>query len=183
MILAHNIDVSMLDTIIAARLQGRPGPGPDPMSAVMQQIEQKLRPVQDFMSTIQQNRQIQEQQSQAQAEQTLEQFFADPQYEFANDVAGDMADLLEVAARRGQTLSLQDAYSRATLLHPTISKILERRRLENGAAQQTAAASRARQAAVSVSDSGAPSQSGDEDSGSDIRSALQASIRHHAGRR
>lgn len=182
MIIAHGIDVAALDGILSTRMQGGV-PRPDPMQGILQQIDQRLRPVQDFMSTIQQKRQEQSQITQQQAQEALEQFFEDPAFEFARDVADDMADLLDMAAKRGQTLSLPDAYRRATLAHPTISKILERRMLENGAAQQSAAASRARQAAVSVSDSGAPSQGGDEDSGGDIRSALMASIKQVSNRR
>lgn len=183
MIMQFGIDVQQLDAALNARLQGRPMPS-DPMYHVMEQVDQKLKPINDFVTSLQQRQQQAQQQVHFEAEQSLEQFMADPQNEFAMDVAEDMADLLELAARRGITLSLQDAYNRATMLHPSISKILEGRKNAQGAAQQTAAAQRARNAAVSVSGSGAPSvSSGDEDVGDDVRSAIGAAIKQHSGRR
>ena len=182
LIMTHQIDPNMLDTVLSSKLQGRSAPN-DPMSHLMAQFDQKLQPIQDQLRTFQQREQMQHQQIEQQAGQTLTQFMQDPSNEFAGDVAEDMADLLDLATRRGLTLTLQDAYRRATLAHPTISQIMERRILKGGAAQQTAAASRARQASASVSDSGAPSQVVEETDGGDIRSALTASIRTLAQRR
>lgn len=182
LIMTHQIDPSLLDTALSSKLQGRPAPN-DPMTHLMAQFDQKLQPIQDQLRTFQQREQVQHQQAEQKAEQTLTEFMQDPANEFAGDVAEDMADLLDLATRRGLTLTLQDAYKRATLAHPTISQIMERRMLKGGAAQQTAAASRARQASASVSDSGAPSQVVEETDGGDIRSALTASIRTLSQRR
>lgn len=115
-------------------------------------------------------------------QQQIDDFFNDPANEFANDVRDDMADLLEVASRRGQQMTLQQAYERATMLHPTISQIVERRRLAAAAAQQNAAAQRAAQAGASLPSGGAPQQSGNEHVGDDIRSALEAAMNRTAGR-
>lgn len=183
LVLNFGIDPQMLDQVLVHRLQGRPMPQ-DPMFPVMQQLDERLKPITEFMNSLQQQRQTALQRTQAEVEQTLEQFLGDPNNEFARDVAGDMADILELAAKRGQVMSLQDAYSRATMLHPSISKIIEGRRNAQGAAQQTAAARRARNAAVSVGGDGAPSGSSEDESDSDdIRSALGAAIKQHSGRR
>ncbi len=176
LILQHNIDIGMLDNVLNSKVQGRPAPN-DPMNHVLQALDQRLRPMQDFMSNFERQQQGVLQNIETQATQTLTEFMSDPKNEFAEDVREDMADLLDLAARRGQNLSLSDAYRRATLAHPTISSIMERRMLDKGAAQHSAAASRARNASASITDSGAPSQSGNEDEGDDVRSALGASIK------
>jgi hypothetical protein len=183
MIQQFGIDINMLDEALSARQQGR-APAADPMAPILQALDQRLAPMQQFMSTFQQRQaQVREQETQG-LQQTTEQFLQDPANEFAMDVIDDMADLLEMATRRGQTLSLQDAYQRATLLHPTISKVIEARKSGQGLAQQTAAAQNARNAAASVTNGGAPSaSSGEGEDGDDIRSALGASIRQLSARR
>lgn len=183
LVIQFGIDPHQLDAALTSRFQGRPAPN-DPLAPVMQALDQRLKPVTDFMSTFQQRQQQMQMKTQQEAEAALSEFMNDPKNEFAADVADEMADILEMAARRGVQMSLQDAYSRATMLHPSISKILEGRRSAQGAAQQTAAAQRARNAAVSVPGSGAPSvSSGDEDVGDDVRSAIGAAIKQHSGRR
>jgi hypothetical protein len=182
LIMQHQVDPNLLDQVWSAKLRGQPSPN-DPMSGLMQQFEQRLQPIQQQLQYFQNREQQQQQMLGQQASETLNQFMGDPANEFASDVAEDMADLLDLASKRGFTLSLQDAYKRATLAHPTISKIMERRLLTGEAAQQSAAASRARQASASISDSGAPSQVVEETEGGDIRSALTASIRSLSARR
>lgn len=179
----YGVDIRQLDSVLTARVQGRQA-APDPMSAIMAQLDQRLKPVTEFMSSLEGQRTRGAQAVEQEASQDIDTFFADPANEFANDVSDEMADLLELSAKRGQTLSLQEAYRRATMAHPTISKIIERRSVGSEAAQRTAAASRAKQAAVSVSSSGAPSQSGSEEGeDEDLRSALNASIRNLSNRR
>ena len=82
--------------------------------------------------------------------------------EFYEDVKLDMADLLEVASRRGLPLTAKDAYNRAVALHPEVSKVVEQR--SKAAATQGGATQRARNAASSVRAEPAvgvkPSQSG-----------------------
>jgi hypothetical protein len=181
MIMQFGVPLETLDTALQQRIQGRGGAVQHQMDPVVQMLESRLAPVQQFMTEFQQMRAQGQQRTVQQAQQTLQEFLQDPANEFAQDVAPDMADLLEFAAARGQQMSLQDAYRRATMLHPTISKLVEQRQQAQGAAQQTAAARRARNAAVSLPQDGAPTQGGGEDDGgSDIRSALNASIRQHS---
>lgn len=177
-----NVDPQMLDAALVTRLQGGQ-PAQDPYAPIMQMIDQRMQPVQQFMSSLEQRREAQQQQIAQEAQQTLEEFAADPKNEFMADVADDMADILEMAAQRGRQMSLQDAYKRATMLHPEVSRVIEARKGQVGAAQQTAAARRARNAAVSVSGTGAPSGSSDDDEGDDVRSALSAAFRQSANRR
>jgi hypothetical protein len=181
MISQFDVNINMLDEALSAKQQGR-RPAADPMAPILQALDQRLAPVQQFMSSFQQQQQRSQQQELGAIQQTTEQFLNDPANEFAVDVADDMADILDLAARRGQVMSLQDAYQRATLLHPDISKVIEARKLGKGLAQQTAAAQNARNAAASVSGGGAPSASSDDGDGDDVRSALNASIRQLSAR-
>lgn len=178
LILQFGIDLNTLDNVLTAKVAGRPGPS-DPIAPIQRMIEQQLAPVQQFMSKFQQGQDAARQREEQATTSEVEAFINDPANEFAADVAADMAELLEAAAARGRQMSLQDAYARATLLHPTISQIIMARKSGQGLAQQTAAAQNARNAAVSVTNHGAPSARGEEseqDDG-DIRSALGASIR------
>ena len=170
------VPIEALDQMLAGQ-QVQPGP----QDHIYQQVQQALQPVQQFMQQFNQQRQHASQQMEVQATQDLQSFMADPKNEFAYDLRNDMADLLELASARGQTLTLSDAYRRAMLAHPTISRIVEQRQQAQGAAQQTAAARRAKNAAASLPSDGAPSQSGGEEGeGDDLRSALTASIRQHS---
>lgn len=182
LILQHQVDLPMLNNILTAAIQGRPAPN-DPMNSLLEHLDQRLAPVNQFMQTFSQRQQQAAQQVEQSAQQSLQEFLNDPANEFAMDVKDDMADLLELAANRGQTLSLSDAYKRATLAHPTISAIMQRRMLEQSASQRSAEAERASRASASVTDSGAPSQGTGTVEGDDVRSALVASIRQHSGRR
>jgi hypothetical protein len=178
-----NIPLEALDSALTARLQGR-SPQQDPLAPVAQIIDQKLAPFQQLMQGLTQRQQQLAEQQDIEAQQTVEQFVADPQNEFAADLSQDMADILEFAAGRGIKLSLQDAYQRATLLHPQIAELMAQRKVGQVAAQQTAAAQNARNAAVSVSGSGAPSASSNSgESGDDVRSALVASLQDLGSRR
>jgi hypothetical protein len=167
MIMQFGIDFNMLDEALASRVQN---------GGQQRQPQQQMPDVSALVA--QEFAKRETTQLSSAAAQTWQQFASDPLNEFAEDLRQDMADLLEMSARRGQTLSLSEAYRRATLAHPTIAGIVSNRQQTQSAAQQTAAAKRAKDAAASVSSGGAPSRGGEtEDESSDIRSAMQASIR------
>lgn len=178
LIMHHKINLEMLDGHLTSRLNGRPGPQPGPAEAILSQIDGRLKPVMDFMRSIQERQSGQGSTVQAELQQQYETFMNDPANEFAQDVAEDMADLLEAATKRGRALSLQDAYKAATLAHPTISDIV-RKRNSPDPAQQTAAARRARDAAASIpsNSGGAPAQGGEGEGDGSLRSDMLSSIR------
>lgn len=178
LIMHHKINLEMLDGHLTSRLSGRPGPQPGPAEAILRQIDDRMKPVMDFMRTVQTNQQGQTSNVETELRTQYETFMSDPANEFAGDVAEDMADLLEAAAKRGRALSLQDAYKAATLAHPTISDIV-RKRNSPDPAQQTAAARRARDAAASIPQhsGGAPAQGGEGEGDGSLRSDMMSSIR------
>jgi hypothetical protein len=99
--------------------------------------------------------------------------------EFFEDVREDMADLLEVAARRGIDLSLEQAYERACKMQPDIAKVLEAREAAKQAGNLQGSTQRAKRAASSVrgTPSGVPSSNP-----ADLRGAIEAAFEQVGGR-
>jgi hypothetical protein len=69
--------------------------------------------------------------------------------EFWEDVKMDVADILDLSARRGLTVSVRDAYTRAVALHPEVSKVMAQREAARRA-NPTGSTRTARAAASSV---------------------------------
>lgn len=160
--------IEALDSALAGEI-----PRVDPQQAQLQQaIQQQLAPVQQFMSQFQQAQIAQQQRAQEQAIGEVSQFIE--RAEFGEDVREDMADLLEVAQRRGKELTLADAYRQACLINPRVRSVLQARAKQKGAQQLTGAAQKAKAAAVSVS--GAPAMGAPKAEADDVRSAIEAAI-------
>lgn len=161
--------IEMLDSALA----GQTPKAPDQTTAAVEQvINQRLAPVQQMLTQFQQAQVMQQQQVQERAANEVQTFIS--KAEFGEDVREDMADILETAQRRGQSMTLQQAYEKACYLNDSVRKVLDQRRLSQGAQVQTKAAQRARSAAVSVSGAapiGAPRQDP-----VDVRSAIEAAI-------
>lgn len=143
---------------------------------VAQQIEQRLAPVTQFMSQFQMQQQAAMEQARSAQVAEVSDFLE--KAEFGHDVREEMADLMEVARRRGRELSLQDAYRQACIADPRIRGILEGRAKAKGAQQLNTTAQRAKAAAVSVS--GAPAIGAPQAAATDIRSAIEGAIAMHA---
>jgi hypothetical protein len=94
--------------------------------------------------------------------------------EFFEDVRQDMADLIEVARRRGVALSVKDAYNRAVGLHPEISKVVSQR-AAHAARNPVGSTARSKAASVSVKASPAVAPKGDVDA-ADLRASLGAAF-------
>ena len=149
----YGVDINELDSAIAKRLGGggqqQPQPAFDPnqiSQLVQQQLNQALAP-------IYQQRQQEQQQIVQQAEMTVEQMALDPKYPHFESVRQDMADLMEINARRGIYISVQEAYNKATGMNPELSAMQQATQL-NQRAQKAAAAA----ASVSGSPVGGGSQ-------------------------
>ena len=99
--------------------------------------------------------------------------------EFFADVREEMADLLEVAARRGIDLSLEQAYERACKMQPDIAKVLEAREAAQRAGTGRRSTQQARLAASSVR--GSPG-SGPSSQPDNLRGAIEAAIEQVGGR-
>jgi hypothetical protein len=175
LIFEYGIDIADLDAALAPLVNGNKQQSaaaqgmPDISAIVQQQLQQALAP-------IMQERQQMQQRSQREIEQTVEQMSLDPKYPFFDEVREDMADLIDLAAKRGVALSLEDAYTRAVRANPDTFGQLERQSTVNAAAQAHQAAMRAKAAASSVS--GSPAGGGGQHNGGDgsLRSTIEAAF-------
>lgn len=159
--------IEQLDSALAGEV-----PRVDPQQAQLQNaIQAQLAPVQQFMSQFQQAQANQQQRVSQEAQSEVQQFIQAA--EFAADVREEMADIMEVAQRRGRDLSLKDAYNQACMTNPRVRSVLEARHKARGAQTMTGAAQKARSAAVSVT--GGPSMA-PQATPTDVRSAIEAAI-------
>lgn len=160
----YGVDIQTLDSVLAGQAP------PDETDKIQQIIQQQLAPVQQFMQQIGQARQQRQMQLSSKIDTDIEQFAA--KADFFEDVRMDMADILDMAARRGQELSLEEAYNRAVAMNPEIAKIVEQRRSaqRQGTSQQDL--QRARAAASSVR--GSPPAAGAKGQPDSLRGALEA---------
>lgn len=160
--------IEQLDSALAGQT-----PVQDPQQAALEQMfNQKLAPMQQMLTQFQQAQLAQQQAAAQSAQSEVSDFLA--KAEFAEDVREDMADLIETANRRGQNLSLQDAYKKACLMNDNVRAVIAQRVKAQGAQQGTQAAQKARSAAVQVSGA-APVGSLRQDP-TDVRSAIEAAI-------
>ncbi|HET9554340.1 MAG TPA: hypothetical protein VFP50_15365 [Anaeromyxobacteraceae bacterium] len=129
-----------LDGKAPAPGQGQPQPAPmlDPAAIARQVREEVQRDLQRAEAA----------RFQAQARDEAERFLTGK--EFSDDVRELMADLMEVRARSGKVLSLEDAYNEALKLHPDIAPVLQQRTEAEAAKAKQAASAKARAAASSV---------------------------------
>jgi len=86
-----------------------------------------------------------------------------------------MADLMDLATKRGQSLSLKDAYDRACWANPEIRNVIGQRRERERAQQTNQVTQKARSAAVSVG--GSPAFNANQEAGTSIRDAIEFAMR------
>lgn len=164
----YGVDINELDSAIARRLGGGQQPQQsqfDP-NQVTQLVQQQL---QQALAPIYQQRQQEQQQIIQNAEMTVEQMELDPKYPHFESVRQDMADLMEINARRGVYISVQEAYNRAVGMNPELSAMQQATQL-NQRAQRAAAAA----ASVSGSPVGGGTQT--HASSGDLRADLEAAF-------
>jgi hypothetical protein len=135
--------------------------------------------VDQLLAQLQQQAQQRQQQALQQTQHTVEQFKA--QAEFIDDVRDEMADLIEVATKRGREMSLQQAYDLACKAHPEISEVLRRREAARLTANAQASTQRSKAAASSVR-SHPTSGNGAQSSDDSIRASLEAAYAQLSGR-
>jgi hypothetical protein len=161
--------IEMLDSALAGQ---QPAQSDPQTSQIEQLLNQKLAPVQGMLTQFQQAQAQAQYQAQAAAQNEVAQFLS--KAEFGEDVRENMADILEIAQRRGQSMTLQQAYEKASFMNDSVRKVMQQRHAVQGAQVHNQAAQRARAAAVSVSGS-APVGALQQPS-TDIRSAIEAAI-------
>lgn len=144
----YGVDIQTLDSMLAGQ-----APQADPQAHQLEQmLDQRMAPINQFLS--QQQSQQQQYQQQQQTEAVTQWTTFRDSHDFAADVASEMADLIEVAARRGHSLGMDEAYERAVALRPDIQQIVEQRKAATQANQQNSQMQGKRQAASSMPSGG-----------------------------
>jgi hypothetical protein len=170
----YGVDVSQLDDILTKQIQSGPAPagaGTDVVDA----INKALAPVNQFMSSYQNQQVTQAETQQHNIKDEIAAFKEKPENEFYMDVKDDMANLLEAAAMRSQNMTLQEAYDRAILLHSDIAEIVSERKLQSEARKKDEAAKAAKAKSVGVV-STSPDSGREAARATSLRGALEASF-------
>ena len=118
------VDVSTLDNVLVGKA---PPPEQQQQTEVQSAIDQAVAPYQQFMGQFQQQPPPQQETFNAGITSDIDTFSADPKNEFYKDVRMDMADLLDMAAKRGEEMSMDQAYDRACHMRPDIRQIINGR--------------------------------------------------------
>ena len=116
----YGVDIKTLDDFLVGET-----PQNSPQSEITRLMDQKLEPFNQVMSHLANLQQQGQAEKNAAAKNDVLEFSKTA--EFFNDVRNDMADLVDMAAARGQTLTLQDAYQKACALNPEISRLMQER--------------------------------------------------------
>lgn len=149
-----DIDIGTLDSLLAGQA---PAPEVQQLSQVEQLLNQRLQPMMTFLERQQQMERQQLQQIEQQAVMTVEQMAQDPDYPYFSEVRNDMADLIEIFAKKGVSLSLQEAYNKAVRINDGTFQAANIRSSTQSATQAALnahqQAQKAKGAAVSVSGS------------------------------
>ena len=152
------VDISTLDNLLVGEA---PPEGVQQNNEVQQAVNQAVAPYQQMMNQMQQAQQRSRQQSVAAIDSEIGDFAA--KNEFYKDVAGPMADFLDMAAQRGQSMTMEQAYANACQMHPEISKIMQAR-------TNTKQVDQARKASTSIS--GSPGGPGGTNENDDMRATI-----------
>lgn len=172
MIKTFGIDIGMLDNALAGvgvqPQQGQQQPFVDP-SAIAKQAKEALK-----AELMEERQRVDRQKADVELEKWSEgrEWFA--------DIRDEMADVMELAMRRGVSLTLDDAYNRVCQMHPEIAQVLEQRKAAANAANAQASTQRSRAAASSVRSSPAAAIEGAQPES--LREQIQAAMAAASGR-
>jgi len=176
----YGVDIMELDSALAGK-----GPADPVDSQVEKLLQERLAPFQQYIANQQRQAQEYEQHSQKEVNQTIESMEDNPKYPHFATVRLDMADAIDLAAKRGLYLTLDQAYNRAIAMNPEVSgQVAAQQQADarkTAAQQANAKAQRALGASVSVG--GAPSGVPSGASGAtDRRATIEAAFEQLSGR-
>lgn len=170
-----DIDIMTLDSMLA---------GTDLPPEVRQQsevdrlVEERLRPVMTYVEQQRERERQLQQNKQLEFVTTVQEMAEDSRYPYFEDVRNDMADLIELSAKKGIDLSLEQAYDKATRMNGYVTQTDNRESSQaatQAALQAHQAAQRAKGAAVSVSGNPA-STSSTVPPNTDLRSLISSAF-------
>jgi hypothetical protein len=170
----YGVDIRELDNALSGSATT------DPVTSQIDQLlSQRLAPLQEFIASQQAQRRAQEEQAASKVSQTVDQMAQDPAYPHFQDVKEDMADIIDLQAKKGVYITLAQAYNRAIAMNPELSEQMEAQRQveasRKSAQLANARAQKALQASKSVS--GAPTRSvAGASNASDRRALIEAAF-------
>ena len=176
MINHFKVDLVTLDKLLVGEA---PTPEAQQQTNIEKLLEQKLAPFQQFISIQQQREQEKARQVEQETIHTIESMAVDPKFPYFNEVRNDMADLIDIAAKKGLYLSLEQAYTRAVRMNDgtfEASTVRDTSQAATQAALQShQAAQKAKGAAVSVG--GSPTGVGaNAGNSADLRGTILAAL-------
>lgn len=134
----YGIDIVELDKALAGNpsISGKPQEQNQIESTLNSLLDERLKPLHQFVQTQSQQEQQRRQQEAQMADQSVEQMAADnTKYPYFDDVRSDMADIIEIQAKKGVYLTLEQAYNRAVGMNPEVSQLVaqqqERSRMQS----------------------------------------------------
>ena len=154
------VDINQLDQALIGAT-----PQQDPIA---QRIEQEMAPVRQWQQQMAQQQQQAQQQEEQALERTVQEFYA-TEPEFLNDVRDRMVEMYD-----GKT-PLQEVYEEACWATPSVRQVMLQRQETQRLQAQSAVATKAKNAAVSVG--GAPSVgAASQETPNSIREALELAV-------
>lgn len=163
----YGVDIHVLDSLLAGQV-----PESNDENRFAQMLDQRLQPMMNTLNQFQQSQQQAVQDNQQQTHNQINDFFG--QNEFAPDVRMEMADLMEMAGRRGEAMDLSQAYEKALLLRPDIQQVIQQRNAAINAQQGNQQIQQKQNAAVSVA--GGAALQGGKPAPTSMRDALSAAF-------
>ena len=122
LISSFGVDINTLDSALVG---AAPAPEQQQSSQMEAMLAERLAPFEAMMGQQNALRQQEETQREQNAVSEVQQFSQNA--EFLSDVRMDMADFIDMASARGQTMTIQQAYDKACAINPQIQTVLAQR--------------------------------------------------------
>lgn len=151
----YDVSIEALDSLLAGQQPQQEN------NQIEELINQRMAPVNQLLSQLNQSAEQEQQTQTMQASQSIAEF--SNKAEFLAEVRNDMADLMDMAAQRGQRMTLDQAYAKACALNPEIAQVMEQRQQQQRIQQAAQSTAQKKNASSSImgTKGGAGGQSGD----------------------
>jgi hypothetical protein len=184
MIKDYGVDVNELDAALSGQVVSPQDQSEQRFAAM---LDQRLAPVNQFLQGTARQQQQAEQQETERLITEVDAMEAHPEkYPYFGTVREDMADIIEMSAKKGVYLTTEQAYNKACLVHPEVSERVIAQRTQDAArvaaVARDARARKALGASKSVSGNPAGVQTRFAPAATDRRGTILAAIEAHEGR-
>ncbi len=161
---AYGVDIQTLSDILTDTYK------PTEEDRINQAVDERMAPYNQQQAQYQQQSQYEEQQTRESIHAETDAWSESA--EFIKEVGPDMADLLEIASKRGSELTLDDAYDKACQMNTEIRKIINQREAAARAKETNKSARKKKRAGSSIVGSSAGKPGAMQDTS--LRGALEA---------